>query len=707
GVTVGVKFAPGDPQPDFSLIDGSGGITILPTGFAAAINADLGPDMPDDFLLGPTAGGTADFVARINTTGATQFDVGGSGLDVTAGALAQLDMTAGVSIAGFQLDGDFSLALGPDQFEIEAISVLQLDLGFLGDYEVQADQTFVVNRDTGIQAALSLTFTDPVTPFPVTVSGGEFTLNLDTGNAAGNFVAITAPVIQFWGPDDGGDPAVLFELPMPGGSTSRFLPVAGQFEFSTDVTAMPLDLWSLGIVDIAFDSLRIGSDGSVDIDITFLVAGFAVTFGGLDVTSFSGFTNFRWDRGATADYYVTLGDLSATAGATFSLFDVQLLNEEFTTQLTHWGCLSVDAFGQSYYLNLREAPLGQNVYDPSNQDSCTFDTELPRTATVAFNLADYDPSQLSFSSSGGDSIVRIVTPEGDEDQPSVEVYGLAPGDTVTVDWSVVQLPPSRADTANLEQANDDFVIENGSLVFDANTGSLPLLSIVDDVDFELNERFGLALSINSFSGSLDNADVLFEQAHFTIQNDDRETIGQLVHYDFDDPNTATPYAFRKDADNPNVDASPFVTAGSFTHIDEITPNRAIEFDGNNDYVKILPAAPLPAESFAVELWMKPGEVTGIEPLIALGGGESNMIYVDGDDGKIYVKFANWGGTEYVREIGTYLPDQWQHVAVSNVGGILQVYHNGNVTTYPFVSGSIAYLDDTIFIGGNDDDMPQV
>ncbi|MFV2068446.1 MAG: LamG-like jellyroll fold domain-containing protein, partial [Pirellulales bacterium] len=69
--------------------------------------------------------------------------------------------------------------------------------------------------------------------------------------------------------------------------------------------------------------------------------------------------------------------------------------------------------------------------------------------------------------------------------------------------------------------------------------------------------------------------------------------------------------------------------------------------------------------------------------------------------------ANWGGSQYVREIGTYLPDQWQHVAVSNVGGILQVYHNGNVTTYPFVSGSIAYLDDTIFIGGNDNEMPQV
>jgi hypothetical protein len=131
-------------------------------------------------------------------------------------------------------------------------------------------------------------------------------------------------------------------------------------------------------------------------------------------------------------------------------------------------------------------------------------------------------------------------------------------------------------------------------------------------------------------------------------------------------------------------------------------NRALNFDGANDYVSIPENPSLPTTAMTIEMWFNPNAVAYPAVLISKGQTSTStyfVIYCSSNDfvasptwraGSFltYDLFTNTGGNRLSYQLPQDLSDTWHHVAITYDGAEKRLYLDGALVGQQALTGTI-------------------
>ncbi len=134
--------------------------------------------------------------------------------------------------------------------------------------------------------------------------------------------------------------------------------------------------------------------------------------------------------------------------------------------------------------------------------------------------------------------------------------------------------------------------------------------------------------------------------------------------------------------------------------------RALNFDGNNDYILVSDSSSLRITAYSAEAWVKPQVDNDFWTGIVGKPGRNFNIWLGRSNyssgGYIHHRFRSTGGgwndgcpdTPY----GSIPMNKWSHIIITNDGDICRTYINGDEIVNDFVNGSLVINNTNLYIG---------
>lgn len=122
-------------------------------------------------------------------------------------------------------------------------------------------------------------------------------------------------------------------------------------------------------------------------------------------------------------------------------------------------------------------------------------------------------------------------------------------------------------------------------------------------------------------------------------------------------------------------------------------------EAEQDYLYTSSVASLSTNAISFGFWLKhPGIQTIYAHPLGIGGDHSAGCYFSKDLQNLNYKFASIGGSPYSAIIISNLDSSWHHVFVTYDGVAIKGYVDGLLKVNNAASGTIAYIDSSVFIG---------
>ena len=409
-----------------------------------------------------------------------------------------------------------------------------------------------------------------------------------------------------------------------------------------------------------------------------------IHFAGIDVVAFNGSASLEIE----GDIFQISSFKSASLSGSLIVLGATIAST--APELHRGGCLTIDALAQEFYIDLNRLHEVQNPYDPANID-CDGRTAPPRVITVGVESTNFAETIQTI---GNTTLLNLATTEGNTvgavaRSIALTAYGLRSGESVTVNWQVVNnVSGRRIEFANSADYHGDVLA--GSTILTFATPTKTVRQVIGDGTFEFNEQYALNFSATSAAAQRTSRSA---RGRYRIVNDDSERAGLVLHHDFDIV-SGPGYTFSKVVD---FQATP-MSGARFTHTDELAPRVGVQFDGENDYVQAIMDANLPnggTNDLTFEFWMRPGNITAFEHPIGLGGESRDLLPERQANNSINMKFGTLGIDS---SLGTFTRGTWVHVAVTYDGTTRRGYLNGTLVRTTNVTGTISYPTLNVFIG---------
>jgi len=132
-------------------------------------------------------------------------------------------------------------------------------------------------------------------------------------------------------------------------------------------------------------------------------------------------------------------------------------------------------------------------------------------------------------------------------------------------------------------------------------------------------------------------------------------------------------------------------------------NKAVKFDGSNDYVEVAANNAFKLNSGTISLWFEPDRLTGVQGLLSkdasgYGSGGHISMYLDGC--QLVVRLQSGGQSYYVCTSSSAVTDGWHHVAMTFGSGGMKLYFDGNQVDTDSYTGGLGNNNEPMVFGAS-------
>jgi hypothetical protein len=173
------------------------------------------------------------------------------------------------------------------------------------------------------------------------------------------------------------------------------------------------------------------------------------------------------------------------------------------------------------------------------------------------------------------------------------------------------------------------------------------------------------------------------------------TNGLVGYWKFDETAGTTAYDFSGNGKNGTLMNTPARATAS-----SCKAGGCLNFvEAEQDYLYAPSVTSLSTNAISFGFWLKhPGIQTIYAHPLGIGGDHSAGCYFSKDLQNLNYKFASIGGSPYSAIIISNLDSSWHHVFVTYDGAAIKGYVDGALKVNNAASGTIAYIDNSVFIG---------